>query len=171
VAAMPNGGSDCCGTCWFNARNKGEAGFAHAENPEPTFCTIRGFAIERPFETFCGNHPYRRPGRDPIPIGPAFVTDDELGRRLWLPSSDAEEIRQHLLELLRNIEEKPAREYPLGAHADETVVWQLGEFRETRAIPGLRRILSFRPDAKARPFARTRESLIDEANKALAKIG
>jgi hypothetical protein len=21
---MPNGGSDCCATCWFNARNEGE---------------------------------------------------------------------------------------------------------------------------------------------------
>ena len=28
---MPNGGSDNCGTCWFNERNKGEVGF----DPEP----------------------------------------------------------------------------------------------------------------------------------------
>jgi len=29
---MPDGGSDCCGTCWFNERNKGEAGYAHADD-------------------------------------------------------------------------------------------------------------------------------------------
>jgi len=34
---MPNGGSDCCGTCWFNARNKGEARYEHARDPEPNF--------------------------------------------------------------------------------------------------------------------------------------
>jgi len=38
---MPNGGSDCCGTCWFNARNKGEAGYGHALATEPARCTIR----------------------------------------------------------------------------------------------------------------------------------
>jgi hypothetical protein len=34
---MPNGGSDC----WFNARNKGVAGLAHAKDLEPSHCDIR----------------------------------------------------------------------------------------------------------------------------------
>jgi hypothetical protein len=73
---MPNGGSDCCGTCWFNARNKGEAGYAHADDPEPKFCTIRGLAIENSFWTYCGNHPH-----------PRTATGSRLGRCMWIPTT------------------------------------------------------------------------------------
>jgi hypothetical protein len=136
---MPNGGSDCCGTCWFNARNKGEAGYAHADGPEPAFCTIRDLPIDDPFYTYCSNHPHRRPQRDPIPIGPVFTGDS---RELWQPSPDTEEVRQHLLSLLAGMGQQPASEYPIGIYSDEVVVWQLGEFREPRAVEGLRRIAS-----------------------------
>lgn len=167
---MPNGGSDCCGTCWFNARNKGEAGYEHAGDPEPNFCTIRGRAIEHAFWTYCGNHPHRRPERDPIPIGPVFVADDGDARKIWQPSPDSEEVRVHLLELLRGIGELPTEEYPIGVYTDELVVWQLGEFREERAVADLRRIAGFAPEAGAGRFGRTRASLVGAAQAALAKI-
>jgi HEAT repeat protein len=176
---MPNGGSDCCGTCWFNARNL-------AEGPEPHFCTIRGLAIVNPFWTYCGNHPHKRAQKDPTPIGPVFVLDSErsvplsigeggsitqfpyYARKVWQQSPDTEDIRLHLLELLRGIEEVPADEYPAGMHTDEMVVWQLGEFREARAVRDLRRILRLSSDAAG--GGRTRASLIAEARDALAKI-
>ncbi|MDX1948282.1 MAG: hypothetical protein SFU86_23020 [Pirellulaceae bacterium] len=172
---MPNGGSDCCGTCWFNARNKGEAGYGHTKDPEPHFCTIRNLAIEDPFWTYCGNHPHRRPERDPIPIGPVFVTDGDspqmYGRKVWQPSPDTEEIRWHLLELAVDIEPAPAEEYPAGVYTDELVVWQLGEFREQRATGILEWIAKFDPTATSPgPFSRTRESLVAAARTALAKI-
>jgi hypothetical protein len=167
---MPNGGSDCCGTCWFNARNKGEAGYDHARDPEPNFCTIRGLAIANPFWTYCGNHPLRRPDRDPIPLGPVFVADEEYGRKVWKPSPDTEDVRAHLLDLLRGIGQQPAEEYPIGAYADELVVWQLGEFREARAVPDLQRIAAFPPDTPAGRFGRTRASLVAAAEEALSKI-
>jgi hypothetical protein len=167
---MPNGGSDCCGTCWFNARNKGKAGYDHAHDPEPSFCTIRGLAIERPFWTYCTNHPRHCPNRDPIPIGPVFI-DAAGGRKRWQPSPDTEEVRQHLLELVRAIQEQPAEEYPFGVHTDEMVVWQLGEFREERAASELRRIAAISPEASAGRFGRTRESLVAAAKGALAKLG
>ena len=167
---MPNGGSDCCGTCWFNARNKGEAGYDHADDPEPNFCTIRNLAIDDPFWTYCGNHPYRRPDRDPIPLGPVFVAEGDHGRKVWQQSPDTEDVRQHLLELLRTITEQPGEEYPAGIHADELVVWQLGEFRERRAIVDLQRIAAFAPEASGGRFGRTRESLVGAARDALAKI-
>jgi hypothetical protein len=169
---MPNGGSDCCGTCWFNARNKGEAGYDHANDPEPNFCTIRGLAIENPFWTYCGNHPHRRPDRDPIPIGPVFVSDDEgYGRKQWQPSPDKEEVRQHLLQLIEAITEQPAEEYPAGVYTDEMVVWQLGEFQERRAIHDLQRIAAFSPGAAGGRFGRTREGLVAAAREALTKMG
>src|SRR5215472_12960677 len=111
---MPNGGSDCCGTCWFNGRNKGEAGYDHADDTEASFCTIRGLAIENPFWTYCTNHPHHRPNRDPIPIGPVFIDAGgyPYGRNQWQPSPDTEMVRQHLLELVLAIQEQPAEEYP-----------------------------------------------------------
>jgi hypothetical protein len=168
---MPNGGSDCCATCWFNEKNKGERGLKHAEDPEPAFCTIRGFSIESPFYTYCGNHPRRRPMRDPIPIGPVFTGDDSGERRFYKPTPDTEEVRLHLLELIHQMGEQPKSEYPIGIYCDEIVVWQLGELRETRAVEQLKRIASFNPDAKeSGPFDRTREALMQIAKEALEKI-
>jgi hypothetical protein len=167
---MPNGGSDCCATCWFNARNKGEAGYGHVKDPEPNFCTIRSLPILNAFYTYCGNHPHRR-DRDPIPIGPVLVGNSQGLREFWKPSPDTEEIRQHLLDLLSRVSEEPSSEYPIGVYADETVVWQLGEFREARAVEGLRRVISFDPRSEEKgPFGRTRRSLIPVAQAALEKI-
>jgi hypothetical protein len=174
---VPNGGSDCCGTCWFNARNKGEAGYDHSydhsKDSEPNFCTIRGLVIENAFWTYCGNHPHRRPDRDPIPIGPVFINAGgyPYGRKQWQPSPDTEAVRQHLLELIRAISEQPNEEYPAGVYTDEMVVWQLGEFSERRAADELRRIAAFSPDVSAGRFVRTRESLVAFAKVALAKLG
>ncbi len=170
---MPNGGSDCCGSCWFNARNKGEAGFRHIDDPGADFCTIRGLEIKNPFWTYCNNHPWRRPERDPIPLGPVFIAEDKSSntRRVWLPSPDTEEIRQHLFELACAITEQPAEEYPIGIYTDEMIVWQLGEFREVRAAGELERIASFSPQASAGVFGRTRASLVAAAKEALKKMG
>ena len=121
-AQMPNGGSDCCGTCWFNAKNKGQAGYDHISDPEPDFCAIRGLTIEVPFYTYCANHPHRRPDRDPIPIGPVFTGDSSGRREFWKPSPDTEEVRQHLLTLLRGMQEQPDSEYPVGLYTDEVMI-------------------------------------------------
>ena len=166
---MPDGGSDCCDTCWFNAKNHGEAGHGRAQGSEPDYCTIRELAIEEPLSTYCGNHPHRRPERDTTPIGPVFI--DLLGNReIWKPSSDTEEIRRHLLDLLGDIQEQPSDEYPIGVYGDEIVVWQLGEFRDRRAVEDLRRILAFDPEAKSAVFGRTRHWLVTLARETLAKI-
>ena len=140
---MPNGGSDCCGTCWFNRRNRGERGIHHrrGDNEQQPHCQIRDLAIDDPFYTYCANHPHRRPEPDPLPIGPVTqyagdgMTND---RRIWMPSPDSEKIRQHLLDLLTDEVEKLREEnlgvsYPIGPDILEVVVWQLGEFREQRA--------------------------------------
>ena len=168
---MPNGGSDCCGTCWFNAKNKAQAGYAHARDPEPDFCAIRDLAIANPFYTYCGNHPHRRPERDPIPIGPVFTGDSSGARQIWQPSPNTEAVRLHLLALLGGMAEQPQTEYPIGLYLDDIVVWQLGEFRERRAVAHLRRIASFRPDAAdAGPFGRTRAEIARLAQEALDKM-
>ena len=134
---MPNGGSDCCGTCWFNKTNGGEAGVDYRDPSISPYCVIREFAIEDPFYTYCANHPHRRPERDPIPIGPVtrYAGDGMSNdRAVWLPSPDSEEIRQHLLEMLEDLAGHASSDrYPIGHALVEMVVWQLGEFREKRA--------------------------------------
>lgn len=167
---MPNGGSDCCGTCWFNRRNRGQAGHGKGEESIEPVCEIRDFAIESPFYTYCANHPRRAFERDAVPIGPVWVNRGK-GREIWRPSPDTREIRDHLLALLSRIEQSPRPEYPIGAPLDGVIVWQLGEFGEARAIPDLERILRFSPQAAGEgPFARTREGLIANARAALEKI-
>ena len=168
---MPNGGSDCCGNCWFNAKNKGQRGYSHVGDFEPDYCSIRSLPIEDPFYTYCCNHPHRRPEPDPVPIGPVFTGDSFGNREFWKPSPDSEEIRRHLLILLDQMEEQPESEYPIGIYADELVVWQLGEFRESRAVERLQRIASFQPDiAETGPFSRNRQHLVQLAQEAVDKI-
>ena len=92
-------------------------------------------------------------------------------REIWRPSPDSRAIREHLLALLARIEEQPRQEYPIGVYRDEVVVWQLGEFRDERAIVGLERVSSFKPQATTgEPFRRTRSSLVSAARDALGKI-
>ena len=135
---MPNGGSDCCGTCWFNRKNGGERGIAsRTESAEPHFCEIRGFRVEAPFYTYCANHPHRRPNRDPIPIGPVtrYAGDGMSNdREVWLDSPDTEGIRLHLLALLDEFFTNVAVDfYPIGQSLGDALIWQLGQFRERRA--------------------------------------
>ena len=135
---MPNGGSDCCGTCWFNRANRGKAHnpIARDRSVQP-YCEIRHLEIDNPFYTYCANHPHRRPDRDPIPIGPVtrYAGDGFSNKReVWMQSPDSEEIRQHLLALLEDIIEKGSKNwYPIGPSLLTTVIRQLAEFREKRA--------------------------------------
>ena len=139
---MPNGGSDCCGTCWFNRANGGNAGYDHRDPSVEPYCEIRGVAIEDPFYTYCANHPHRRPDRDPIPMGPItrYAGDGMSNEReVWHPSPDSEEIREHLLEMLKGLVEHASDDrYPIGPSLAEVVIRQLGEFREERAEGHLR---------------------------------
>jgi hypothetical protein len=171
---MPNGGAAYCGTCWFNARNKGEAGFGHARDPELSFCMIRSLAIEHhPMWTKCANHPLRRPDRDPIPIGPVYVVGGRApySIEVWQLSPDTEEIREHLLDMVRGVLEEPIEEYPLGVYSYEIAVWQLGEFREHRAADELRRIAAYSPEELASPAGPKRVVLVELAKEALSKLG
>ncbi len=152
---MPNGGSDNCGTCWFNRKNHGARdGMRHTDNREPPHCEIRNEPIEKPFYTYCANHPHRRSGRDPIPIGPILVGQKIGGfaykRVIWKLSPDTEDIRQHLLDLLAETEETAvADSYPAYPSVMQTVVWQLGEFRERRAEETLQRLADELPGEPA----------------------
>lgn len=141
---MPNGGSDCCATCWSNSRNRLPTRLL-VEDPTPYHCVIRELRIDGPYWTYCANHHAHRPECDPIPIGPVFVDMGTVGREVWMPSPDGEEIRLHLLALLRGMQELPGPGYGLDGYVERIVIRQLGEFCEVRAVIGLRRVAAFRP--------------------------
>ena len=103
--------------------------------------------MRTPFYTYCANHPHRRPDRDPIPIGPVTRYDERNDdtspspRYVWKLSPDSEEIRQHLLSLLNSLSDHLGKDfYPLGHGLGQTIIWQLGELKEQRAVRGLERI-------------------------------
>ena len=113
--------------------------------PPSNHCDIRDEPIEDPGYTYCANHHKRRPVRDPIPVGPTLAAEYVGGfayERVPLkPSPDAEEIRRHLLDLLDKFEETEAGDaYPSHPRVMDIVIWQLGEFREHRAVEPLRRM-------------------------------
>lgn len=144
---MPNGGSDCCGTCWFNSTHEGKAGYFDAPSDAEVRCVIRDLLIEEPFWTYCPNHPHHNPEKISVPIGP--VVRDTGGypysREVWADSPDTEEIRLLLLRLLETMPENPVSEYPASPKLDEAVIDQLTRLGEQRAVPGLRRVCKFEP--------------------------
>lgn len=148
---MPNGGSDCCGTCWFNRANGGRMGSSRHDDSTPSHCEIRDLAIDDPFYTYCSNHPYRMQRRVPVPLGPVYVHVDESferagksnythGREIWVHAPDTDEVRNQLLRL----PEEPggtSDHYP--SYGDDllgVVVDELERLRESRAIPILERV-------------------------------
>lgn len=140
---MPNGGSDCCGTCWFNRSLEGKRGSSNFNHDIPSHCEIRDLDISDPFYTYCANHPYHRPGKDNIPIGPVF---EGMGRREWRSSPDTEEIRRHLLDIVRLPEEQRDRGYHFFTHpAHIAAIQQLLEWRDERLISALEELVQ-RPE-------------------------
>ena len=90
---------------------------------------------------------------DPIPIGRYTFTalpapSGESGREEWQPSPDTEEIRQHLLDIVRLPEEHADEGYHFHtrpAHID--ALMQLLEWHDERLVPALEEIAR-RPEAK-----------------------
>lgn len=172
---MPNGGSDCCGTCWFNRANEGQPGFPKKTERPPAYCEIRDVAIANPFWTYCANHPHHNPDRVEVPVGPIFVCDDyPYTRRPLVECPDTETVRVRLLELLRDMPETPRREYPTETKFDHQVIAQLMAFREVRAVDELRRVVRFNPLAASEPgdgpFVVTRAVTVGQALEALAVL-
>lgn len=171
---MPNGGSDCCGTCWFNEANDGKVGFRKHDSGRIHRCTIRNFDIEDPFWTYCANHPHHNPDRMMTPIGPVYVAGSYPYARVVLHDSvDTEEVRLSLLGLLEKIAETPSVEYPSPTKFDEEIIKQLMSFREERAVEQLRRIAAFNPESSPEgenPFERNRVLTVALAVEALATI-
>ena len=150
---MPNGGSDCCGTCWFNRSLEGQRGSANFNREIPSHCEIRDLDVPDPFYTYCANHPCHRPDRDPVPIGPVYVHRatgplGEGGREEWQPSPDTEEIRQHLLDIVRLPEEHADEGYHFHTRpAHIEALMQLLGWHDERLVPALEEIAR-RPEAE-----------------------
>ena len=142
---MPNGGSDCCGTCCHNRSLEGKQGISNFNPDIASYCEIRNLDIEDPFYTYCANHPAHRPNRDSIPIGPVFVG---MRRTVWKESPDTEEIRQHLLDIVRN-PQKHQYLFPT-ITARDRAIQQLLVWRDKRLISALEDLSKKRRTAEER---------------------
>ena len=153
---MPNGGSDCCMTCWFNpgaARppqvDYAEAAWADAVpertaqqktgNPVEQYCGIRQFPVENATHTYCLNNPRHTFPPSRVPLGPVFgfsgnYESDE--RRILIECPDTPEIRDNLLEIANSMINRPETWAPyLIMSKLEVIAFQLAHFREERARP------------------------------------
>jgi hypothetical protein len=144
---MPNGGSDCCGTCWFNSKNKGRSGYHGSQEPGVVRCVIRNIEIFNPFYTYCANHPHHNKSKIDIPMGPVYIAEMDgfltYKRTVWLNPPDNEEIRQKLLETLEAFTGDVEQRYPSDTSIEEEVIGQLMLLGEKRAISGLLKIIHF----------------------------
>ena len=172
---MPNGGSDCCGTCWFNSINDGEPGYHGIQkiidSSEQSYCLIRNETIEDPMYTYCVNHPHHNPQRIEIPIGP--ITTGE-SREIWKEPLDTEEIRQFLINYLKSIpSEEETTDYPYGSSIEEAILIHIRDLNEPRAIPELQRIANsseYDSSIRKNPFSRDMNELIGLAIDTLTKM-
>ena len=163
---MPNGGSDNCMTCEFNTNNrksydaelvkkirdiheimdqesrkKALSGlFGEGDSFSNGYCRIRNFEIEDTPYTYCANHDYRNPEHHDVPVGPAFKGDPFMRRWIVGLSPDVESIRERLLQLLSEVNMTPQAKYRPGYSMWEMAIYQVGLFRERRAVPELERV-------------------------------
>jgi len=171
---MPNGGSDCCGTCWFNS-DLSEEDVPIEDLPHSQIkCLLRDLIIENPYWTYCSNHPAQISNKIEIPIGPVYIVDPDSGfsyrRKVWVESPDTKAIREALLEMLGSIQEQPRSAYMVPSRIEEAIIYQLMQFREKRAVPILRRICQFSPFVKDSYGFRDRVITIAYAFEGLAGI-
>jgi len=168
---MPNGGSDCCGTCWFNTKNKGEAGYKHSRDPDPDFCQIRKIAIQNPFYTYCANHPHHMPGKVEIPVGSVYEGDSDGNRQVMVALPDTSENRFFHLLLLKEICKGLREEYPGGLPSSVIIIEQLAEWNEVDAISDLEIIAAIEVPLKESEFdPQTIAQTVSAANSALKKL-
>ena len=141
---MPNGGANCCATCWFNRSNGGDQGLSNFNEDIPSFCELRRLDIPSPFYTYCSNHPDHRPERDPMPIGPVYVCVNPItrARTIWQPSPDTEAVRRHLLDMVVSPDEYAPEALPFHpAPAFRWALQQLVEFGDERVVDALEQLI------------------------------
>ena len=91
---MPNGGSDCCMTCWFNPgakypprqdfKNKSReeilAILELVPKPSDNYCEIRGFQVKDAAYTYCLNSNRHSFKQSPIPVGPVTMASSRRAK-------------------------------------------------------------------------------------------
>jgi len=140
---MPNGGSDCCGTCWFNSNNEGEAGDHGAWKESTVKCVIRNIEIPNPFWTYCINHPHHNINKVEVPLGPVYVTAGyPYSREVWKAPLSNRKVRQDLLDLLNDMSPEATEGDRAVCEIDEEIIKHLRALKEIRALPLLLKIIN-----------------------------
>ena len=139
---MPNGGTDCCGTCFFNSKNDGLTGFGPTSDKKgKSICVIRKIEIPNPYWTYCPNHNGHNRDKIEVPVGPVTTYgQDNSGKatmKVWLDPPDSEIIRETLLTELDKTSISRTAFFPSPTHFEHQVIRHLAFLKEKRALPRL----------------------------------
>jgi hypothetical protein len=90
---MPNGGTDNCLFCPYNAMTLAET--EEERGQREGYCTIRNIPVNNGVGVnSCVNHPHHNQRGITIPIGPVFVSSVHMiWRYIAVKSPDSEEVR------------------------------------------------------------------------------
>ena len=150
---MPNGGSDCCMNCRHNPAAREH--YRPLNRSDVDYCELRDIQVHRRAYTYCLNNRERIVSHGTeIPVGPAFEAFSGLRRRVYAESPDTEEIRQFFLEWISHVVPNATPAKSRAMDLDSMAIYQLGLFREKRAVPQLERIVHFAntfPEGRHRP--------------------
>lgn len=169
---MPNGGSDCCGTCRYNSVYSERARSARPEQLANIRCQLRDFVPDDPFWTYCANHPHHNTQDARTPVGPVYASDGLYGRVEKLPAPDQEQVRLGLVDLAMRIPQVPEPEYPGETSFSVEIIKHISHLREVRALPAVFRILSFDPFATSadEDFPQNNLALVSQALECLPRL-
>ena len=109
----------------------------HRQEADPNStatCELRRLALRRPYQTFCANHHEIADMYRPRPVGPLFRKAPDGERLIDEPSPDNKAVRDDLLQALNDF---PGRDIARHIEFLEVIIWELGQFREIRAIAKL----------------------------------
>lgn len=169
---MPNGGSDCCGTCQFNSKKNPSKGYQ--DDRKEAYCIIRDLEVPDPFWTYCANHQHHNLTGIMTPLGAVRVyAEYPEERKVWKMPPDTEEVRQKLIELTEGFDASFEVVFPLPTTLEKEVISQLEYFREVRAIPALMQFVQSNVDlyrVKGDYAAKDKVSLIGQAIEVILNL-
>ena len=137
---MPNGGTDCCGTCCFGEPITEPHSGGSDGKVRQVRCALRCLTIDNPFYRYCINHPRHNPQGIRDPLGPVYEASCyPYQRTVWMPAPDSPEIRKRLIALVEdNFSKLQGNYYFSHGMVREIVVFEhLAALKEKGALPGL----------------------------------
>lgn len=144
---MPNGGSDCCGTCMFFSEYDKKKQTSEISQDSICKCCIREIEIDVPFYTYCANHQDHNQKKYRIPIGPVYECKGyPYVRNVLKEAPNDEKTRSLIINVLNNININSRIERGFifsETDFDLEVIKHVTQLRDNRALGKLKEITNW----------------------------